>query len=131
MWQLTQMERRQKHQILLMDKILEKIKVEVARKNIQLVIVVQPSLYDFLTDNAIMSRKDLSQYEKYNYKNLTDPIKAICSSLRLHCVHLIDEFLKNNPETLYLKKDNHWSDKGQELSARIASEYIIINMLQH
>lgn len=116
--------------VLLMYKILEKAKFEAGRKNIKLLIVVQPSVFDVLTENTTLSRNDLSRYEKYDYKNLTDPVNGICKSLGLHCVNLIDDFLNNNSEQLYLKEDNHWSDKGQALSARVTSQYILNNMLQ-
>jgi hypothetical protein len=91
-----------KTKVLLMGKVLERVKFEAAR-NIELVIVIWPAVFDVLTDNSIVARKDLSRYERYDYKNLTAPMVTICKSLGSHCVNLVDEFVKNNPETLFLK----------------------------
>ena len=112
---------------LLMHKVLGKLKVETDNKNVHLLVVVLPAVADVLTDNTILARNDLSKYKKYNYRNLTDPINIICNTLELHCVHLMESFLDNNPHTLYLKEDNHWSDEGQALSASIVSKYILDN----
>ena len=120
-----------KTKVLLMRKVLEKVKIAAAEKKVQLVIVIQPSVSDVLVENTILARKDLMKYEEYNYKNLTSPIKSICSSLELHCVHLIDEFVKTESQHLYRKDDNHWSDKGQKLSAKMTSEYISTYLFKH
>ena len=117
--------------ILLMQKVLEEFRNQADKRNVQLLIVVQPAVYDVLTDNEMLARKDLEGYEEYNYRNLTKPIYDICIDLSLHCVHLIDGFLKNKPETLYFKEDNHWSDRGQDMSARITSDYILNNFKVH
>jgi len=117
-----------KTKIMLMSKVLEQAKLAASKREVQLIVMVQPAVFDISVNNSVMAQKDLKRYEGYQYRNLTDPIKDICASLELNCVHLIDEFLKNKPETLYLKEDNHWSNKGQELSARITSKYITSNI---
>ena len=117
-----------KTKIMLMGKVLELAKLEASKRDVQLIVMVQPAVFDVSVDNAVLNQKDLERYEGYHYTNLTDPIKDICDRIELQCVHLIDEFVKHDPETLYLKEDNHWSDKGQELSARVASKYITSNM---
>ncbi|VAW71534.1 hypothetical protein MNBD_GAMMA12-3556 [hydrothermal vent metagenome] len=116
-----------KVKVLLMKRTLERFKIESAKRNIKLVVVVQPSSIDTIMSGRLVSREELSNYNKYNYKNLTNPIKTICKALELYCVHLIDGFLINSPETLYLKNDNHWNNAGQELSAKLTTDYIVVN----
>ena len=111
--------------IKLMRKILELAKAETSKRNVRLLVVVEPASFDLIENNTTIDRNDLSKYKKYNFRNLTNPIKAICESDHLDCVHLIDGFLQNDPKTLYRKEDNHWSDLGQQVAAKITAEYIV------
>ncbi|WP_273086217.1 hypothetical protein, partial [Shewanella vesiculosa] len=52
----------------------------------------------------------------YNPANLTNPLKMICEKHHLNCVHLIDSYKKNEPDTLY-RDDGHWNAKGQRVAA--------------
>ncbi len=112
--------------VMLMKKILELAKAETDKRKVRMIVVIQPAAFDMISQNSIVAREDLNNYKNYNYKNLTNPMKEICESINLYCMHLIDEFEnKKDPAVLYLKEDNHWSNKGQELSARITSDYIL------
>lgn len=103
--------------IILMENILLEAEKLVSSRKAIFLVVVQPSVYDLTLNVHSFGYKDLEKYQSYQQHNLTKPLKDICKKHTLNCVHLIDHFLQNEPDSLYRKNDNHWNDKGQRVSA--------------
>ncbi|MDF1587598.1 MAG: hypothetical protein P1P93_00330 [Gammaproteobacteria bacterium] len=104
--------------IKLMEKVVLTAKQFCDEKKIPFLVVVQPSMIDLTNLNPNYGRyQDLAQkYPLYKQSNLTDPLKNICIRHNVHCVHLIDSYRQNDPDSLYLG-DGHWNAKGQWLAA--------------
>ena len=103
--------------IALMEKVLEAANNYCVEKKVKLMVVVQPSALDLTLRPHDIGYRDLTQnYKSYNPANLTNPLKMICEKHHLNCVHLIDSYKKNEPDTLY-RDDGHWNAKGQRVAA--------------
>ena len=116
--------------IILMEKIIEQFRMEAADKNIKLLVLIEPSSVD-LTTNGFLSHKELTQeFPEYRPTNLTNFIEQICSKNDIPYINLYAPFLQSNPERFYFRKGNdHWTDKAQQLAAKISSDYIQKEML--
>jgi len=103
--------------IALMEKVLEAANSYCVKKKIKLLVVVQPSALDLTLRPHELGYQDLAQkYKSYSPTNLTNPLKMICEKHHLYCIHLIDSYKKNEPDTLY-RDDGHWNAKGQRVAA--------------
>lgn len=111
--------------VMLMEKILLEAKNLVNAKQIAFLVVVQPSVFDLTSGTGYLSHQDLEKYKNYKQDNLTKPFRNICKTHNLSCVHLIDDFLQNKPNSLYRKNDNHWNVKGQRISAEATAVKIM------
>lgn len=115
--------------VKLMNAVLRRANELAKSKDIQFLVLIQPSGVD-LTTNYTISYKDLEKYPGYKRTNLTDAIESICVLNNIHRVNLFDVFRKANPETLYFRgKDDHWNDAGQDIAAKETASYISCKML--
>jgi hypothetical protein len=113
-----------KTKIKLMEGIIKKAKNIADKKGIGFVVLILPSVID-LTENFDFSYKHLEKYPGYRRTNLTNAVKNICISNRIHFINLFDIFSKNNPEDLFFKgRNDHWNDQGQEIAAKETALYI-------
>ena len=114
--------------IALMEKVLEAANSYCVKKKIKLLVVVQPSALDLTLRPHELGYQDLAQkYKSYSPTNLTNPLKMICEKHHLNCVHLIDSYKKNEPDTLY-RDDGHWNAKGQQIAAEETLRKILLLM---
>jgi len=114
--------------IALMEKVLEAANSYCVKKKIKLLVVVQPSALDLTLRPHDLGYQDLTRrYENYKPTNLSDPLKMICAKHHLNCVHLIDSYKKNEPDTLY-RDDDHWNAKGQQIAAEETLRKILLLM---
>jgi hypothetical protein len=108
---------------------LRQAKEFATARNIELLILIQPSVID-LTQNFVISYKDLEKYESYKPTNLSSSVEKICMQHSIHNINLFNPFLRNNPEDLFFRKnETHWNDRGQDLAARKTSSYIVNGIL--
>lgn len=114
-----------KTKIMLMEKILLEAKKLADAKQVTFLVVVQPSAFDLTLDAGYFGYQDLAKYQNYKQDNLTKPLLNICETNDLNCVHLIDAFIQNMPNSLYRQNDNHWNDKGQRISAEATAVKIL------
>ncbi len=104
--------------IALMKKIILSAKQICDENSIKFLVVVQPSMIDLLSSSGYIDYVDLKKrFKKYKSTNLTDPLKQLCLEQQLNCVHLIDSYRQNHPETLY-RNDGHWNTRGQYIAAQ-------------
>ena len=108
----------------LMNGVLEKAKLFAEGKNVEFMVLIQPSSHD-LSTNSEPNYKEFSKYPGYKRHNLTSIVDNICEKEHIHRLNLFDIFLQNNADNLFFKeKNNHWNDKGQEIAAEKTAEYI-------
>lgn len=118
-----------KAKVKLMSAVLREAKARAAAGGIELLVVIQPSVID-MTTNFVISYKHLERkYPGYKRTNLTDALERICVENDIHRVNLYDIFLRNTPEKLYFRNDNHWNDRGQDLAAKETASYITSRIL--
>ena len=104
--------------IAIMDEIILSAKRFCDEKRVNFLLVVQPSMTDLTSIPGRIGYRNLTKrYKKYKPSNLTDPLKQLCSTQSLNCVHLIDSYRQNSPEDFY-RNDGHWNTKGQQLAAK-------------
>ncbi len=109
----------------LMEKILLAAKQFCDGKHIQFMVTVQPSIHDLSRDRGYWGYEDLAKkYKNYSPDNLTNPLKKICQRHQLNCIHLVDIYRRNHPDTLY-RHDGHWNAKGQKLAAQATAEKLL------
>jgi hypothetical protein len=114
--------------IRLMAAVLREVKRFTTAKGIELLVLIQPSAVD-LTENCLLSYKDLERYPEYKRTNLTSVIEEACIAAGIQHINLFETFIGNHPESLYFSTfDRHWNDRGQELAARTTATYILENM---
>lgn len=114
--------------VALLDRILMRAKTIADHRGVSIVVLIQPSTRD-LTQLRSINYQQLQQYPDYRRDRLTSSVQDICSRHKIHSVNLYPVFSTSNPETLFLKADDHWSDAGQELAARETADYIYRNKL--
>ena len=117
-----------KTKIKLMNAVLNEAKTLADSKNVEFLVVIQPSVRD-LTTNTPMNYQDFREYPGYKRTALTSAVDEICIQSNMHRVNLFKLFLQNKPSNLYFKHDDHWSNAGQEIAARETAGYIAENML--
>jgi hypothetical protein len=116
--------------IKLMEAVLKELKSLAFSKNIELAIVIQPSVID-LTENFKFSFKHLARYSRYKRSNLTDAVETICRASGVHFINLFNAFLENGPEELYFRGgDPHWNNQGQQIAARETASFILTKILR-
>lgn len=114
----------------LMEAILREAKYLAQAREIDLLVVIQPSVIDLTTDNADLGHEYLQEISSdYRRENLSDAVEKACIENNIEFVNLFDVFAENNPEDLYFKSDNHWTDAGQDLAARVSADHIIRNSM--
>ena len=108
----------------LMGAVLKSVQTFLKTKNVELVILIQPSTRD-LTENLTINHTHLSEFPSYSRKNLSSAVEDICVRLGLRYINFYDVFFDNRPETLYFRQEDwHWNDAGQALAARVTADYI-------
>lgn len=118
-----------KVQMSLMNKVLRKSKIVADSKNIQFMVLIQPSSRD-LSTNLRLNYKYFTRYPNYKRNSLTDAVNKACIHNEISCLNLFKIFARNNPDAIYFKDGNdHWNDAGQELAAKETAKYIYKNML--
>jgi len=114
----------------LMEAVLREAQKLAVARNVEFLVTIEPSAVD-LTENYMVSYKDLQGYKDYRRRNLTYPIETICRKHGIHMVSLFDVFMVSSPECQYFRGfDQHWNDRGQDLAARVVAAYIANNMLK-
>lgn len=114
-----------KIKVRLMDEVLNEANNLANAKGVKLLVLIQPSVIDLTRDNVLLGYEYLQQYSNYKRTNLTGAIEKICVSRNIHSVNLIKVFIENNPEDLFFRRDDHWTDRGQQLAAKEIAQYII------
>ena len=110
--------------ITLMKTILVAAQEFCTANNIIFMVIVQPSIFDLTLNDNYGGYTDLAnRYKTYKPTNLTDPLKEVCKNHNMNCIHLIDDYKKNNPDTLYMH-DGHWNTKGQKIAAEETAKVI-------
>ena len=110
--------------ITLMKTILVAAQEFCTANNIIFMVIVQPSIFDLTLNDNYGGYTDLAnRYKTYKPENLTDPLKEVCKNHNMNCIHLIDDYKKNNPDTLYMH-DGHWNTKGQKIAAEETAKVI-------
>ena len=108
----------------LMKSLLKEYRQWSIQQDVPFLVVILPSVID-LTENYVVSYKDLSQYAAYRPQNLSDEFVEICQSLGLDFVNLFPVFESYGAESLYfLEDDNHWNDQGQQIAAEVVANYV-------
>ena len=110
--------------IALMDRVLRQARDFAASKNIEFVVLIQPSSLD-LTENISPKHNDLAKFSGYRRNNISSAVEKICRRAGIDRINLFDIFMRNDPKTLYFKKANtHWSPRGQALAAEATADYL-------
>ena len=110
--------------IALMDRVLRKARDFAASKDIEFVVLIQPSSLD-LTENISPNHGDLAKFSGYRRTNISSAVEKICRRAGIGRINLFDIFMRNDPQTLYFKKANtHWSPRGQALAAEATADYL-------
>lgn len=118
-----------KVQMSLMNKVLGKSKIVADSKNIQFMVLIQPSSRD-LSTNLKLNYKYFTKFPNYKRSSLTDAVNKVCTHNDISCLNLFDIFSRSNPDAIYFKDGNdHWNDAGQEIAAKETAKYIYKNML--
>ena len=108
-----------KIRIALMAAVLKKARDFADGKGIGFMVLIQPSVIDLTTDNAVLSYEYLQRFPNYHRRNLSSAIQQICNENAIAVVNLFDLFDANDPQNLYFRSGNdHWNDRGQQLAAR-------------
>ena len=92
--------------VRLMGAVLKKAREVSASKGIEFVVVIQPSQRD-LTRNDILNYNDFARYPNYRPSNLSGAVEDICRRNDLDCINLFPIFQKNDPASLFFKRDDH------------------------
>lgn len=112
--------------IRLMKGILESIKTNVAKRDLKLLFMIQPSVKDISTNAELNYRVLENISEQYHRKNLVAAVEKIFNGMNANFVSLFDTFLSNEKsQYYYVLNNNHWNDNGQKLAAKLVSEYIL------
>lgn len=112
--------------IKLMNGVLKKASDFANEKGIKFVVLIQPSVIDSTTDNAILGYEYLKKYKGYQSTNLTGEVEKICLVNQINYINLFDVFLKEGADKLFFTGGNdHWSDQGQKIAAEQTARYII------
>ena len=69
-----------------MEAVLKKAYSFAKSKNIDLLVLIQPSVIDLTKNNAVLSYEYLRKYAKYGRRGFTDIVKDICLSNGIHLV---------------------------------------------
>lgn len=108
----------------LLSALLGKAKAICAENNAQLMIMVQPAVFD-LCQNHLFGPRDLARFGNYKQDTLCSSITKISTQKQIPTLNLYDDFLASQPEQLFFRiNDDHWNDAGQALAARLAGDFI-------
>lgn len=112
--------------IKLMESILIKANELAASKDIDFLIIIQPSIVD-LTMSSDFSYIDLiARYPNYKKNNLTSTLEQISVRNDIFNLNLFNVFLQHQPDDLYFRhNNNHWNDLGQDIAARALVEFML------
>ena len=72
----------------------------------RILVVIQPSQRD-LTRNDILNYNDFARYPNYRPSYLSGAVEDICRRNDLECINLFPIFQKNDPASLFFKRDDH------------------------
>ena len=111
--------------VRLMSAAVGAIADAAARANVPVLFVAIPAAID-VVDRYESSQVDSARYPDYSRSRLTDTLRTIVERRGLPVVDLFPAFRAAPREDLYLRGgDNHWSDAGQALAARVTAEAIL------
>lgn len=114
-----------KVKVRLMEAVLKEAKRMAESKGVEFLVLIQPSVID-LTNNFLISYKDLQKFPGYQKTNLTDAVDNICKANNINRINLFNVFQKNNPGGLFFTGgNNHWNGKGQDIAAREVRRVIL------
>ena len=113
-----------KIKIKLMEEVLKKANDFARSKNIEFLVLIQPSAIDLTKENFILNYEYLQKYPNYQRTNLTNAVEKICVSHNIKYINLFEVFKNSSPEQLYFRADNHWNDLGQDIAARETASLI-------
>jgi hypothetical protein len=117
--------------VQLMDAVLREARDTARARDVRLFVVIQPSQID-LTMNTTLHYGELRSYPGYRQDNLSSAVEKILAEHRIDGVNLFHAFSSQAPQALYFKGgDNHWSDAGQSLAARVAAQILFARFLAH
>lgn len=109
----------------LLSAMLRKAGEICADNNAQLMILVQPAVYD-LCQNHLFGPKELAVNNLYKPDNICSAIMSVCNSNNLYSLNLYEPFKASQPENLHFRTDDdHWNDAGQLLAAELTANYIM------
>jgi hypothetical protein len=108
----------------LMNGVLRKAKQLADSKQVEFMVMIEPSSDD-MTTNEEPNYTSFAAFPEYKRTNLSSFVERICVENHIAYINLWEPFSKNSPENLYFKgDDNHWNDAGQDLAAREAAKFI-------
>ena len=109
----------------LMSAAVGAIAEAAARANVPVLFVAIPAALD-VDERYGSSQVDSSRYPAYSRSRLTDTVRTIVERRGLPVVDLFPAFRAAPRDQLYLKGgDNHWSNAGQALAARVTADSIL------
>ena len=112
-----------------MEEILKASQSYLEKRDTPFIVLIQPSQVD-LTESYYINFNVLSAYKNYDRRRLTDSVVNACNKNNILHVNLYESFNRTNPSSLYFRgKNNHWNEKGQDLAARVLSDFIKNNNL--
>ena len=115
-----------KIKIKLMEEVLKKANNFARSKNIEFLVLIQPSVIDLTKKNSLLSYEYLQKFPHYQKNNLTGAVERICISNNINYINLFDIFKNNNPDKLYFRaNNNHWNDKGQDIAAQETASFVL------
>jgi hypothetical protein len=110
----------------LMRAVLDKVRAETDAREIAVMLLIEPSVIDVSTNWRALSYLTLSTFDSYRRERLSSLIETVGAESGLDSLNLFQLFMDNDPNTLYFRgSDNHWNERGQELAARAAADFII------
>ena len=117
-----------RYKIAMMEQIMRRMGETAANNNAALVYLLIPSAID-VTDMHESGEVDPVKYPEYKRSRLTDILEQICQRNNFLAVNLFGPFWERRADGLYLKRDDHWSPRGQAYSAELVSELVIARNL--
>ncbi len=115
------------YKINLMEKVILRIKNDLGKKNIPLMLLIIPSPID-VCDDYDLAQIDQDKYKNYKRSRLTDVVEEIAANHDILHLNLFRYFRNGDCNRLFFHYGNdHWNDKGQELAAELMANLIISN----
>lgn len=119
-----------RYKVALMRGVLAGIKASAAAANTPLLLLIVPPADDVCQECEGL-RKEVAAYAGYDRDRTTAMLEGLARELSIPAVSLLKTFRSSDPDSLYFKQDTHWNDAGQDLAARVVSQYIRSSQIIH